>query len=64
MAPEVIELRGSTAASDIWSVGCTAVELFSGNPPYYDLEPVPALFRIVTDVRPPLPENVLPVHHD
>ena len=27
MAPEVIELSGATTASDIWSLGCTVIEL-------------------------------------
>jgi len=47
MAPEVIELSGVCAASDIWSVGCTIIELLTCVPPYYDLQPMPALYRIV-----------------
>ncbi|RDX60433.1 MAP3K epsilon protein kinase 1, partial [Mucuna pruriens] len=47
MAPEVIEMAGVCAASDIWSVGCTVIELLTCVPPYYDLQPMPALFRIV-----------------
>jgi serine/threonine protein kinase len=47
MAPEVIEMSGVSAASDIWSVGCTVIELLTCVPPYYDLQPMPALFRIV-----------------
>lgn len=36
-APEVLagESR-STAASDVWAVACTAVELLTGSPPYFD----------------------------
>ena len=30
MAPEVIELAGATTASDIWSLGCTVIELLDG----------------------------------
>ncbi|KAG5513782.1 hypothetical protein PMAC_000820 [Pneumocystis sp. 'macacae'] len=48
MAPEVIELSGVTTASDIWSVGCTVIELLEGKPPYHKLDQMPALFRIVT----------------
>eukprot|EP00164_Ancoracysta_twista_P003180 GFYU01004243.1.p1 GENE.GFYU01004243.1~~GFYU01004243.1.p1 ORF type:complete len:1033 (+),score=320.77 GFYU01004243.1:301-3399(+) len=64
MAPEVIEMSGpSTAASDIWSVGCTIVELITGYPPYFHLEPMPALFRIVQDEI-PLPDNISPALRD
>ncbi|KAF3924323.1 Myosin-IIIB [Orbilia brochopaga] len=57
MAPEVIELIGATTASDIWSVGCTVIELLTGDPPYYDLTPMQALFRIVSDDHPSLPDG-------
>lgn len=40
-------MSGVCAASDIWSVGCTVIELLTCSPPYYDLQPMPALFRIV-----------------
>jgi len=58
MAPEVIEMGGATFASDVWSVGCTAVELFTGAPPYFDHQPMPAMFAIVRDKRPPLPSGI------
>lgn len=61
MAPEVIELTGATTASDIWSLGCTVIELLDGKPPYYNLQPMPALFRIVSDDHPPLPQGASPV---
>ncbi|KAI3698628.1 hypothetical protein L2E82_42322 [Cichorium intybus] len=60
MAPEVIEMTGVCATSDIWSVGCTVIELFTGVPPYYDLQPMPALFRIIQDEIPPLPDSLSP----
>lgn len=47
MAPEVIEMTSVTAAADIWSVGCLSIELLTGQPPYFDLQPMSALFRIV-----------------
>lgn len=46
------------AAADIWSVGCLALELLTGAPPYFDLQPVSALFRIVRDPVPPLPDSL------
>lgn len=64
MAPEVIEQSGATTASDIWSVGCLVIELLEGNPPYYTLEPMPALFRIVQDDCPPIPEGASPIVKD
>jgi serine/threonine protein kinase len=37
MAPEVIEMSGHiTSACDIWSVGCTVLELLKGTPPYFE----------------------------
>ncbi|KAF8489636.1 kinase-like protein [Russula emetica] len=55
MAPEVIEQCGATTASDIWSVGCTVIELLEGRPPYHALKPMQALYRIVQDDCPPIP---------
>lgn len=52
MAPEVIEMTSVTAAADIWSVGCLCIELLTGQPPYFDLQPMSALFRIVQARRP------------
>ncbi|KAJ1636274.1 kinase-like domain-containing protein [Pavlovales sp. CCMP2436] len=49
MAPEIIKMSGFTTASDIWSLGCTCIELLNGEPPYFDLAPMSALYRIVQD---------------
>ncbi|UPX16894.1 Non-specific serine/threonine protein kinase [Ascochyta rabiei] len=61
MAPEVIELSGATTSSDIWSVGCTVIELIEGKPPYHKLQPMQALFRIVNDEHPPIPGSASPL---
>jgi serine/threonine protein kinase len=58
MAPEVIELKGISYAADIWSLGCTVIELLTGSPPYGGLQSMTALFRIVQDERPPFPDNL------
>ena len=58
IAPEIIEMSTPTTACDIWSVGCIVIELLTGKPPYYDLAPMAALFRIVQDDYPPLPEGI------
>ena len=60
MAPEVIEMAGVSAACDVWSVGCTVVELLTEHPPYFDLQPMAALFRIVQARRKvPPPKSLL-----
>ncbi|KAI0350710.1 Pkinase-domain-containing protein [Trametes cingulata] len=58
MAPEVIELKGASTKSDIWSLACTVIELLTGRPPYADIaNSMSVMFRIVEDERPPLPEE-------
>ena len=46
------------------SVGCTVIELLEGKPPYHFLDPMPALFRIVQDDSPPIPEGASPIVKD
>ncbi|KAG2184925.1 hypothetical protein INT43_000838 [Umbelopsis isabellina] len=58
MAPEIIELKGACFQSDIWSLGCTIIELCTAKPPYADLIAMATLFRIVEDDCPPLPDNI------
>lgn len=64
MAPEVIELNGATTASDIWSLGCTVIELLTGNPPFHTMSQMQALFAIVNNDHPPIPEGVSPIVQD
>ncbi|EIN05999.1 hypothetical protein PUNSTDRAFT_136796 [Punctularia strigosozonata HHB-11173 SS5] len=65
IAPEVIELKGASSASDIWSLGCTVVELFTGKPPYAELDnSMSVMFRIVDDENPPIPEGCSPELED
>lgn len=44
---QVVEMKAVTTAADIWSVGCLAIELLTGSPPYFDLQPMSALYNIV-----------------
>ncbi|TKY59566.1 Mitogen-activated protein kinase kinase kinase 1 [Spatholobus suberectus] len=58
MAPEVVNLKnqGYGLAADIWSLGCTVLEMLTRKPPYSDLEGMQALFRIGRGEPPPIPE--------
>ncbi len=61
MAPEVIEMSGQiTTACDIWSLGCTVIELLTSNPPYSELQPISAMIRIAQEGIPPFPDSVSP----
>ncbi|EGG25106.1 putative protein serine/threonine kinase [Cavenderia fasciculata] len=60
MAPEVIQMdmNARSTACDIWSLGCTILELLTGNPPYWDLGTMPAMFAMVNNPHPPIPANI------
>ncbi|KAF5387299.1 hypothetical protein D9757_005754 [Collybiopsis confluens] len=65
MAPEVIELKGASPKSDIWSLACTVIELLTGRPPYGDIpNSMSVMFRIVEDDRPPIPPGFSPLLED
>ncbi|KAL3201812.1 hypothetical protein MRX96_042828 [Rhipicephalus microplus] len=46
MAPEVICQEECSHKSDVWSVGCTVIEMFQTKPPWYELSPLAAAFAI------------------
>jgi len=58
-APEVINLKSTYTKSDIWSLGCTVIELLTGNPPYGNIVDAMIVMRsIVMDDLPPIPEDL------
>ncbi|WOH14371.1 hypothetical protein DCAR_0933890 [Daucus carota subsp. sativus] len=60
MAPEVILQTGHSFSADIWSVGCTIIEMATGKPPWSEqYQEVAALFHIgSTKSHPPIPDHL------
>ncbi|CAG7902244.1 unnamed protein product [Brassica rapa] len=46
-------------AVDIWSLGCTIIEMFTGKPPWSEFEGAAAMFKVMRD-SPPVPESMSP----
>ncbi|KAK8957522.1 Mitogen-activated protein kinase kinase kinase YODA [Platanthera zijinensis] len=62
MAPEVVQATmnkdiGYDFAVDIWSLGCTIIEMFSGKHPWSGLEGAAAMFKVLHK-DPPIPEGL------
>ncbi|KAM3377629.1 mitogen-activated protein kinase kinase kinase 1 isoform X1 [Capsicum galapagoense] len=60
MAPEVVNRKnnGYGTPADIWSLGCTVLEMLTGQIPYSHLEGMQALFRIGRGEPPPIPDTL------
>ncbi|KAH7439182.1 hypothetical protein KP509_04G048600 [Ceratopteris richardii] len=59
MAPEVVNPKQTYSLSaDIWSLGCTVLEMATRRPPYGDLEWHRALWKVGHGEGPPIPEDV------
>uniref|UniRef100_V9KNS0 Acetyl-Coenzyme A acyltransferase 1 n=2 Tax=Callorhinchus milii TaxID=7868 RepID=V9KNS0_CALMI len=59
MSPEVISGEGYGRKADVWSVGCTVVEMLTEKPPWAEFEAMAAIFKIATQpTRPRLPDTV------
>lgn len=59
MSPEVISGEGYGRKADIWSIGCTVVEMLTQRPPWAEYEAMAAIFKIATQpTNPTLPPHV------
>lgn len=59
-APEIIQGSIFGRKADIWSLGCTVVEMLTTGPPWQNLQPIAAIFHIATCDKPQyeLPDNI------
>ncbi|XP_037491183.1 mitogen-activated protein kinase kinase kinase 1 [Jatropha curcas] len=60
-APEVINLKRqgwNGFQADIWSLGCTVLEMLTKNHPYYGLEPWTIWYQIGEGILPKIPETL------
>lgn len=58
MAPEVVRQSGQSLKSDIWSVGCLIVEMFTGSRPFPSMTTLQTLFAVGSNnEKPTIPEN-------
>ncbi|XP_077398233.1 mitogen-activated protein kinase kinase kinase 3 [Festucalex cinctus] len=65
MSPEVISGEGYGRKADIWSLGCTVVEMLTEKPPWAEYEAMAAIFKIATQpTKPLLPAGTSEEAHD
>ncbi|XP_058100256.1 mitogen-activated protein kinase kinase kinase 5-like isoform X2 [Magnolia sinica] len=65
MAPEVMQAMmqkeaGYDHAVDIWSLGCTIIEMLTGKPPWSEFEGAAAMFKVLKNESPPIPDTLSP----
>ncbi|XP_015934718.1 mitogen-activated protein kinase kinase kinase 1 [Arachis duranensis] len=60
MAPEVVKGKnqGYGLPADMWSLGCTVLEMLTGKLPYSEFESMQALYRIGKGERPSMPDSL------
>ncbi|KAI8331274.1 kinase-like domain-containing protein [Choanephora cucurbitarum] len=63
MAPEVLKNQYSPKV-DIWSLGCTVLEMVTGEHPWMELTTLAALYQIGLHNAPAIPDTISPIAHD
>ncbi|KAG2171667.1 hypothetical protein INT43_008047 [Umbelopsis isabellina] len=58
MAPEMVKSEAYSAKVDIWSTGCTVIEMFTGQRPWLAMNQLAALYNLGHYNKPPLPDNI------
>ena len=59
MAPEVVNPKRSyNLMADIWSLGCTVLEMAIGKPPFGEMEAHGVLWRVGHGEGPPIPDDI------
>ncbi|KAF7731942.1 hypothetical protein EC973_007773 [Apophysomyces ossiformis] len=58
MAPEVVKGTNYSAKIDIWSIGCTVIEMLTGKHPWLDLNMLAALYHLGQYQAPPIPQDI------
>ncbi|KAF0931277.1 hypothetical protein E2562_002624 [Oryza meyeriana var. granulata] len=58
MAPEVAKAKPHGPPADIWSLGCTVLEMLTGKVPYPDMEWTHALLKIGRGIPPEIPATL------
>eukprot|EP00954_Amorphochlora_amoebiformis_P001927 149526-Amorphochlora_amoeboformis.AAC.1 len=55
MAPEIVQQQNYDGKVDVWSLGCTCIEMATQHPPNYTLQADKAILKIMKDPPPKLP---------
>ncbi|ORX51271.1 kinase-like protein [Hesseltinella vesiculosa] len=58
MAPEVVKNEPYSAKVDIWSLGCTVLEMFTGQRPWISFSQIAALYNLGHSNAPDIPDTI------
>ncbi|KAI7860000.1 hypothetical protein BDC45DRAFT_564021 [Circinella umbellata] len=64
MAPEVVKNEPYSAKVDIWSLGCTVIEMYTGQRPWLTLNQIATLYNLGCQKSPDVPEDMSDIGKD